>query len=293
MNYENRFTRANPGFIILLVDQSFSMSNEWTDGKSLAEQTALAINRCLAEMGAKFTSGTEIKKSAFIVIIGYGGIENSDSANLIRKGSIVEFMESPMRIESIKKKISDGAGGLIEIDYSMPINIEPTAVWGTPMASAFQLASSFIQEWKQRPLDSEDDLGNTVTRNELKDPVPLIVNISDGEPTDDPNDVRKYANEIMTTNFSDGTPLIFNIHLSPNGGLRVEFPKNENNIKDEMARLLYDISSKLPQSFVEDAKGSGFVVDGGERTFMSNVDTVEKFVGFLNFGTGTGVGNPK
>ena len=41
--YENNFTRANPGLIVILVDQSGSMSCQWTDGKSLAEQLFLLV----------------------------------------------------------------------------------------------------------------------------------------------------------------------------------------------------------------------------------------------------------
>ena len=101
--YENNFTRANPGLIVILVDQSGSMSLEWTDGKSLAEQTAMVINRCIAEMGFRFTAGTTIKESANIVLIGYGGEPNYE-AQLSRSGSIREFVEQPLRREIIKKK---------------------------------------------------------------------------------------------------------------------------------------------------------------------------------------------
>ena len=59
--YENNFTRANPGLIVILVDQSGSMSIEWTDGKSLAEQTAMVINRCIAEIGFRFTLKIKIQ----------------------------------------------------------------------------------------------------------------------------------------------------------------------------------------------------------------------------------------
>lgn len=289
MNYENFFTRANPGLVIILVDQSKSMEDPWSGGKTLAEQTALSINRCIAEMGLRFTSGTTMKNSANIVIIGYGGIKDSWEANLIQNGSIVDlFNDDTIPVQHLKQKISDGAGGILEIDVDLKEFVTPTAVWGTPMASAFQLADAIVKEWIERPLDSEDENGNTITRDASKDPVPLVVNISDGEPSDSADDVRKYAQEILETACPDGNPLIFNIHLSANGGKEVSMPMDESALpaNDPMSKLLFDISARLPESMVQAAIESGFPeAKTGVKTFMSNVTEVEKFVQFLNFGT--------
>ena len=289
MNYNNFFTRANPGLIIILIDQSKSMEDPWSGGKTLAEQTAMSINRCITEMGLRFTSGTKMKNSANIVLIGYGGIKDSWEANVLRAGSIVElFEDTTVPVQHLKQKISDGAGGILEIDFDLKEFVTPTAVWGTPMASAFELANRVVKEWVSRPLDSEDEEGKTYTRDASKDPVPLIVNISDGEPTDKEEDVRKYAKEIMETACPDGNPLIFNIHLSANGGREVSMPMDEASLPDgdKMSKLLFDISSKLPESMVRAAQESGFPdAEANVKTFMSNVTEVEKFVQFLNFGT--------
>lgn len=172
--FENNFTRANPGLIVILVDQSGSMSQEWIDGKSLAEQTAMVINRCIAEMGYRFTAGTTVKESANIVLIGYGG-DSSYEAQLIRSGSIREFVEHPIRREVIKKKEYNREMGFYEIDFEIPINIEPVAGYVTPMGSALTLAEAIVKEWVNR----------ADNRDKAKDPVPLIINISDGAPTDE------------------------------------------------------------------------------------------------------------
>ena len=55
---------------------------------------------------------------------------------------------------------------------------------------------------------------------------------------------------------------------------------------DKMSKLLFDISSALPESMVHAAKHSGFPdVEADAKTFLSNVSQVERFVMFLNFGS--------
>lgn len=281
--YENNFTRANPGLIVILVDQSGSMSIEWTDGKSLAEQTAMVINRCIAEIGFRFTAGTTVKESANIVLIGYGG-DPSYEAQLIRSGSIREFIEQPIRREVVKKKEYNREMGFYEIDFEVPINIEPVAGYVTPMGSALMLAESIVKEWVNRTDD----------RDAAKDPVPLIINISDGAPTDedgyvmtDFSPIVNIANSIKSIDCPDGHPLIFNIHLSADCNTEeVQFPESKSQLPDELSCLLYDMSSSLPDTMVDSAKLCGFPnVRAGVKTFMSNVNKVEQFVQFLNFGT--------
>lgn len=291
--YENRFTRANPGLIVFLIDQSKSMEDPWSGGKTLAEQTAMSINRCISEMAIRFTAGTDIKDEANIIMIGYGGTKDSMEAELLRSGSIATlYTDDSIPVQHLKQKISDGAGGIIEIDFDLKEFISPKAVWGTPMASAYQLASALVNEWVSRAKETVDEEGNPITRDDSLDPVPLVINISDGEPTDNENDVRKYAKEIMEINCPDGNPLIFNIHLSANGGREVCMPMDDSVLppNDKMSKLLFDISSKLPDSMVKAANESGFPnAQAGVKTFMSNVTEVEKFVQFLNFGSqGTG-----
>ena len=155
------------------------------------------------------------------------------------------------------------------------------------------LAESIIREWVNR----------TDNRDKTKDPVPLLINISDGAPTDedgyvmeDFSPVVKIANNIKSIACPDGNPLVFNIHLSADCNTEeVQFPETKKQLPndDELSGLLYDMSSSLPDSMVDSAKLCGFPnVKAGVKTFMSNVNKVEQFVQFLNFGTkGTGGNN--
>ena len=181
------------------------MSSNWSDGKSLAEQTALVINRCIAEMGLRFTSGTTIKESADVILIGYGG-EPGYSAQILRKGTIRDYVENPIRREMIKQKQYNREIGYYEIDFELPINLEPMAGYVTPITKAFELTFSIVRDWVNR----------TSNRDVSKDPVPIIINISDGAPTDengyvmdDFSPVIREAGNIKSIYCPDGNPLIF------------------------------------------------------------------------------------
>ncbi len=274
--YTNRFTRANPGLFIYLVDQSHAMSAPWSDGRTLAEQAALVINRCIEETIKKFTDINEgIKNSVHIIIIGYGGIEKSESAYILKQGPIAKLAKDYLRIEEGKQRIADGRGGLIEVDIKSPIWLEPTAVWGTPMASAFKLAYNIVNIWVTR---------NAWPSRPSQDPVPIIINITQGMPTDGVENVKEWANRIKGIKCPDGNPLIFNVHLSLGSGAEIEFPKQKPT-GDASAELMYELSSELPEAFVNDAKAIGFDVEGGEKTFISNCKNVEGILHLWEFGS--------
>ena len=49
-----------------------------------------------------------------------------------------------------KKKEYNREMGFYEIDFEIPINIEPVAGYVTPMGSALTLAESIVREWVNR-----------------------------------------------------------------------------------------------------------------------------------------------
>ena len=289
IKYQNYYTRANPGLIIFLINQSKSMEAPWGEGKTLAEQASISLNRSISEMGMRCFSGSRYIDSAYIVIIGHGGKNNSMEAELLRSGSIATLCtDDTIPVQHLKQMIPDGAGGTLTMDLELKQFVTPKSVGRASMSNAFQLASALVNEWVTRSRETVDEDGNPITRDDSLDPVPLIINISDGEPIDCEADVRKYASEIMDINCPDGNPLIFNIHLSVCGGKEICMPMTDSILppNDKMSKLLFDISSALPETMVQEAKACGFSdAEVGVKTFMSNVTEVEKFVMFLNFGS--------
>lgn len=274
MNNDNskQWSSATPGYIIFLVDQSGSMEETYADGKTRAEFTSLVINRTINELVNTNMDGEKVKDRVFISMIGYGlSVED------VRSDYLSEFADNPLRIEKIKKKVSDGGGGLVEIEEQMPIFIEPKADGLTPMAEALDFAKELIEGWLQKKPDN---------------PAPIIINISDGLPytgTTVETEMNKsigISKEIMSINSQDGNPLIFNSHIG-DGGTKCGFEESENELSDEQAKFLFNISSKVPESYKQAAVKQDFKVKAESRGFVSNADP-ESFIKFINFGSSGG-----
>ncbi|RFZ90003.1 VWA domain-containing protein [Mucilaginibacter conchicola] len=275
MNNSKQWSSATPGYIIFLVDQSGSMSESFTGDKNKATFTALVINRTINDLIFTNSAGDKIKDRVFISIIGYGG-KGGNSVEDIRSDYLSAFAESPLRLERIKKKISDGGGGLVEIEEEMPVFVEPTANGLTPMGEALIFCKQLIEGWNGKKPDN---------------PAPVIINVTDGFPYegqngDEPNKTLKSAKEVMGISTIDGNPLIFNIHIG-DGGREVQFEESESKLVDDETKLLFNISSKVPDSYRDAAKKHGFNIAPESRGFVSNAGA-ETLIKFINFGSSGG-----
>jgi len=271
-----QWSSATPGYIIFLVDQSGSMQESYTEGKTRSEFTSLVINRTINELINTNMDGEKVKDRVFVSMIGYGG-SSSLAVDDIRSDYLSSFADNPLRMENLKKRVSDGAGGLIEIDEQMPIFIEPTANGLTPMADALSFAKELIEGWLQKKPDN---------------PAPIIINISDGLPytgttlNEAMNKAISVSKEIMSINSNDGNPLIFNSHIG-DGGTQCGFEESESELSDDQAKFLFKISSKVPESYKQAAVKQDFKVKSESRGFVSNADP-ESFIKFINFGSSGG-----
>ncbi len=120
---------SNPGCIIILVDQSYSMSEAFTEGSTKAERATQAVNRVIEEIVLACRSGETIRERCHVSVIGYGA-----QVHCVIDGMISEITSSLIRIKKVKKRIPDGAGGVLETDVETPIWLEPEANNGTPHA---------------------------------------------------------------------------------------------------------------------------------------------------------------
>ncbi len=279
MDNSKQWSSATPGYIIFLIDQSGSMAGQYSDGRNKAEFTALVINRTINDLVFTNSAGDKIKDRVFISIIGYGG-NGGNSVEDIRSDYLSSFADSPIRTEKLKKKVSDGAGGLVEIDDEMAVYIEPKFPQNglTPMGEALEFAKQLIEGWVAKKPDN---------------PAPVIINISDGMPytgsnqADAQTKALNVAAEIMSISTKDGCPLIFNIHVGQAPFNESGFEENETEINDENARFLFKISSKVPDSYKEAAKKHNFLIKNDSRGFVSNAGP-ETLIKFINFGSSGG-----
>ena len=277
MNNSQQWSSATPGYIIFLVDQSGSMEEAYPEKGNKANFSAMVINRTIYELININMDGDTVKDRVFISLIGYGGT-GGDSVDEIRSDYLSQFADKPLRIESGKQKISDGNGGLIEIDVQTPIFIDPVYNGLTPMGRAFELAQKLINGW----LNAKPE-----------NPAPVIINISDGMPYDSrkdevaaKSDAIRAATAIMALSCKDGHPLIFNSHIGDSNAKCI-CSASESELPDEQAKFLFTISSKIPESYKDAAQKQELAVKADSKGFVSNADP-ETFIKFINFGSSGG-----
>ena len=269
MNNSKQWSSATPGYIIFLVDQSGSMNEFYREKGNKANFTAMVINRTITELINTNMAGEKPKDRVFISIIGYG---NPD-VNEIRSDYLSMYADNPLRIESGKQKVSDGNGGLIEIDVQNPIWIEPVSNQLTPMGSALEYARNLVKDWMR---DFPDN------------PAPVIINVSDGLPCPDVEvkKAQQMANEIMSLSCTDGNPILFNAHIGSSSAKCI-CSESESELPDDQAKFLFSISSRIPDSYKDAAKKQALAVRAESKGFVSNADP-ETFIKFINFGSSGG-----
>ena len=267
--HEQQWSTATPGLLVILLDQSGSMSDPYLGNESKAVFATKAVNRMINTIIDKNFDGSAPKNRCFISVIGY-----ESSVREIRSDSIAELAASPMRIDSVKRKVSDGAGGLVEQDYKMPVWVEPAAQGGTDMASAFKAVVQLVTKW---------------INDKPQNPAPVVINISDGMPTTDMNDTIAAAMSLMDLACPDGNVLLFNAHINRNGS-NVIFPASSEKLTGEHAKFLFEISSVIPASYIPAANKNELRVSEGARGCMFDTDA-EGLVKLIDFGSSKGQGN--
>lgn len=271
MPYTAEISRSNPTAFLFLVDQSGSMDEKMSSGRSKAQQVADVLNRTLATLITRCTKSEGTRNYFDIGVIGYGeqGAYNGFTGGLASTimHPISEIESSPLKIEERKKKVDDGAGGVMEQAIKFPVWFEPHSSGGTPMCQAITKAAEELVAWC-------DTHPNCYP--------PTVLHITDGASTDgNPASLAAQLSQIQT---SDGPVLMFNLHVSTSGANTIEFPDSENILPDEYAKLLFKMSSQLPEHLIRFAQEKGFKVGLESRGFMFNADAVQ-IVDFFDIGT--------
>jgi uncharacterized protein YegL len=250
MSYQKQVGTPHPGLFIILIDQSGSMSAAFENGKSRAEVAALAVNRCIQSILQRCKVMEQTKDRCFVVVIGYGAPTVNpkaagQSAYLLVGGKISEVEKQMIRtdVKKIKSKVSDGAGGLMDGEkvINLDIWVEPCVEGNTPMGEAFMKAEEFASKWV---LEHPDNFP------------PVVINVTDGEPND-PGAAEKAARALMNVATSDGNLLLFTAHISDGQGKMV-LPGSESAIPSPLGKLMFRLSSEIPASMIDLAKKAGF-----------------------------------
>lgn len=273
--YMAEISRKDAGCILFLLDQSASMSDPFAGDRATtkAKSAADAINKLLTTLILRCTQNIgEGPRNYFDVgVIGYGqrsGVGPCLGGALSGRDlvSIKDLASNHLRVENRTRKVSNGAGGLVETTSKFPVWFDPIAESGTPMLEAMQLAQRTLEPWLERHQRSYP---------------PIVINITDGEPNNDPSVAAKALSNLES---DDGRVLLYNIHLSSLNRPAIRFPASDNGLPDQFARMLFDISSELPARIVGELGSEGIPAEPGARGFVFNADA-EGLIQFLDIGT--------
>lgn len=278
MAYTAEITRQQPACILVLIDQSESMEDPFgapNARRTKAEGAADAVNRTLENLLLRCTKGLhDIRDYFHVGVVGYGAAVVSgltvpdakpdDPPPLVPMSQLPDLV---LKLDIRRRQQADANGIVTLVEEPYPIYVEPTAVNGTPMCEAFQLAYAMLETWIGEHLASFP---------------PIVINITDGEASDGNPQVPAQSLRGLAT--SDGNVLLFNCHLSSHRAPAVVLHDDDQDLVDDYARQLFVMSSPLPDSFRQAALRQGFGVNGRTRGFAFNADLVD-LIKFLDIGT--------
>lgn len=241
MSYLARITQNTPTAILLLVDQSGSMSEptRW-NGQSVTKAQAVAatINTLLSELVARSRRDGGYQSYYDIAVIGYAGSEVRSLLPAVGGQwflSPEELAENPVERRDVQRLRTLPDGRQIATVMRENIWVRPAAEWNTPMTAAFAEAHRLLKQWCGRH------------KGQPCYP-PTVIHITDGEATDGtPEQLAAAAARLQSLATADGHTLLINIHISGRESSPVLFPATADELpEDRYARLLFDMSSPMP-----------------------------------------------
>jgi hypothetical protein len=163
--------------------------------------------------------------------------------------------------------VPDGAGGLVEQSAKFPVWFDAEADGNTPMCAAMEIAKQVVANFVGAFPDAYP---------------PIVLNLTDGLPTDgNPQHLARGIRELRT---SDGHALLFNLLICSKPVPADYFPANEDNLPDVASKLVFRMSSVLPERLREAARAEGHAPAPGAKSVVVNADPTA-VVRFLDIGT--------
>jgi hypothetical protein len=276
--YSQEISRQNKACFLFLLDQSFSMEEPLGNSSNRkCDELVAAINGWLQNMAIRASGDEGIKDWMDVGVFGYRTdpkanpiIESALQGSLVGKTlvSISEIGNNPVRIDTRKQILPDDeTGEMIEVPCEAPVWVDAKAEGGTPMCHMLYRTHEILSEW--------------IASHPRSFP-PIVVHISDGESQD--GDPLPYADAVKNLATEDGNVLLLNCHLSMAAAEPFMFPASEETLPDELARVLFRMSSLLPEPFIRHGVAEGFQLQPNARGMAFNADMV-CLIQFLNMGT--------
>jgi hypothetical protein len=268
VRFSKRGTRREPKFLIFLIDESTSMLES-----SGAEPKHVVVDRCvngaIEQLVTICNRADGVRDYAQLAVIGYGGQNRTvptlrsllNTRNGAWTASLSEVAATATVVNGRAKYVASAPDG-----------------W-TPMGAAIRLAGRLVNDWLMEHNDS---------------PAPVIVNITDGMPTDDEapeGPMEEWAAKLESLRTIDGECLLINVGAPGASGEYVHscvFPTQDELPPVQGALRLWSSASPLPEELLQRATRLGLVPPGsaaaGRRLYAHGTDVtlLEKI---FDFGT--------
>jgi hypothetical protein len=264
-----RVSRKAPGCLVFLIDQSSSMAQKFLGSEhTKAQAVAATINEVIYRLSLNCAPQGDVWDYYHLGAIGYGKTVELAFEGKLRGLGIIpisQVAENPRRMVT-RTVEQDGES----LEIKAPEWISPKTVGVTPMVTAITRAADLIGDWIE-------DFPDSVP--------PIVMNLSDGEPSD--GDPSNAAHRLVSLKTSVGPTLLFNLQLTAARKTPVVYPSQPNEITDPFAKSLFDISSPMPGYLRSVAAGLGIDIADGARGFCANAN-MATLVDFLTIGSAPG-----
>lgn len=277
--YSQDITRSHPACFLFVLDQSHSMSHSLGGSEfRKCDQLAEVMNGWLQNMIIKCWAGESIKDWLYVGVIGYRTDNNgSPMIGSALKGSLAEqalvpisqIYDHPLRVDQkLHRMWDEERGEMAEFTVQVPVWVDPVFEGGTPMCHVLHHAYEVLERWINDHADCFP---------------PILINFTDGESQD--GDPIPYAEAIKNLATNLGNVLFFNCHLSEFAAAPFAFPHSDEVLPEGLARVLFRMSSVLPQCLFDRAAQAGFALQANARGMVFNADMISllEFVSVFNF----------
>jgi hypothetical protein len=271
VSYRSEISRAAPTLILMLIDQSTSMSHRLSSGLSKANFLADVLNKTLYTIITNCSKADGVRDYFQVGVVAYSGTDSRNGFCGKLGGEIVHpisrIAEYPLRIEIRMKKVVGTNDELTERPVKFPVWFQPTSQGKTSMCAGLNEVRDILKTW--------------CTKHPASFP-PTVLHVTDGHPTD--GDPEPIADEIKLQSTEDGACLLLNLHIDIGTGQPYIFPNDDRVLADRFGKRLFRMSSELPPHCIRAAKTKGYDVRPGARGFVFNAG-VEAVADFFEIGT--------
>jgi len=238
-SYKCRWSNKDPGYMIIILDQSAAMSNLFGTS-STASQVAEMLNNSLQNLLSYDIEGDlfgdyRYSSKIRLTMLGYG---NGEVRSLLPKETaedgfckLSELISHTARFEMRKRKEIDDTGRPYDIEVPFWVWIEPQAMGDSPMCKALQQAKSLAEEW--------------VSKHPKSYP-PVVIHITQGISSD--GDPTLSALQLRQISTADGYTQLYNILISSDNIVPLTYPSDDSKFLGNLrARTLFSLTSILPK----------------------------------------------